>query len=326
MAAPAEAWPQAEPVDPTSAAKTGFSAYSKRFPAMLGAWGIAAVVSLVGALLLRAYMAGQGIDAAFLESWNAGDPLPLTFEQQMAVLGVGLPLFFASAVASLVAWGLVARVVSRHVAPEKELPPVPWGPLVLLGSALVLLYAVGMLLFVVPFLVFFHWFLFAPAVLATRGGSVGEAFEASRRFAKERRTMGFTALVLFVWLGLVIMGGIASLAFGGILGALGVPPSWAADIASPLGSWLFMPLMAAMPAAFWILGQRRGAASPGAAPAYGEARATPVEVTPEQAARSATERFRTTKCPQCGTLVPYTATGQPVDVTCPVCNRSGRVL
>src|SRR5207245_1488855 len=62
----------------------------------------------------------------------------------------------------------------------------------------------GALLLLVTFFVFLHWFAYAPAALVETG-SVPRAFEASRDFARERRTYGFTAPIVLVWTALFVI-------------------------------------------------------------------------------------------------------------------------
>ncbi|HEX2021669.1 MAG TPA: hypothetical protein VHH36_03100, partial [Candidatus Thermoplasmatota archaeon] len=89
--------------------------------------------------------------------------------------------------------------------------------------------------------------------------------------------------------------------------AAGAGPLAADALATPAVWWLALPILGALPMALYVGASAEAAPRP--AP-----RATPVE------------RVSRTKCPGCGTLVPYVPTGQPVDVVCPACGRAGRVL
>jgi hypothetical protein len=302
---------EAQRVDPVSALAAGWRAFTRRYPAMLAAWAPVVAVQVAAGLLLVAYASAIGFPLA---EFDAGASTA-DVGRMMQFLGLGLPLLFASSVATLAGWGLVARIVQRDVDPEAARAPVPWGMLLGLGAALALVYAAGILLLLVGFLVFLHWFLYAPAALVDRRRGVGDALEESRRFAKARRTYGFTALVALLYVGIFVVAALLNALLLAGADAAGAPRELAETVTSPLSTWLLAPLLPALPAAYWALAQR--------APGAGEA-----EPAPEDAGAAApgAARFRTTKCPQCGTLVPYTATGQPVDVTCPVCGRAGRVL
>jgi hypothetical protein len=177
-----------------------------------------------------------------------------------------------------------------------------------MGALLAVSLPLGLILLVVPFLVFFHWLMYAPAALA-EGRTVAQAVEASRAFARERKTAGFTALVLLVWAAvLLVRFFVLDAVFASGLDAVDVPPSYADATADALAMWVLGPLVPLFPAAYWSLARRAPLPAP----------------TPAAAPHA--ERARTTKCPQCGALVPYAATGAPVDVTCPECGRRGRVL
>ena len=289
-------------VDPAGAAAHAFRFTGKRYVPLLLLWLPAGLVDLTGSLALVAYQVGASIP---------DDLTTLTLSQQMRFLGVALPIMVTVYAAKLAAWAGVAAYVGDSVDPRGGHAAALRGrglQVMMLGFALALAYVAGLLLLVVPFLVFFHWFLFAPAALAEPGRSVGGALDASRRFAKERRTFGFTALVLFVLAGLFIAYLVLAVAFLSIADAFGGASEYVAAALQALAAWLVSPLASVLPASFYWL-----------------AKQAPTERPVDPAAPLA-DRFRTTKCPGCGTLVPYTATGQPVEVTCPVCGRTGKVL
>lgn len=309
------------PVDPASAAAAGWRTFTRHYPSMLAAWAPVALVQGVASLALVAYVAATGFP---LEEFRLGGPQPPR-DAMMRFLGVALPLLFVSSAASLVGWGLVARAVRRRLLPEAPEARLQWAALVALAAALTLLYAAGLLLVLVGFLVLLHLYAFAPAAQVDRRLGPGEALEASRRFARDRRTHGFTALLVLAGLGLIVASSLLASVLEGAAGAAGLDRVWAGAITGPVASWLVMPLLPALPAAYWCLAQRlpqEGAET--AAPAS-SASGMPQAAASAGAARPA-ERMRSTKCPQCGTLVPYTPTGRPVDVVCPTCGRAGRVL
>ena len=289
-------------VDPAGAAAHAFRFTGKRYLPLLLLWLPAGLVDLTGSLALAAYQVAAAIPE---------DLTTLTLSQQMRFLGVALPIMVTIYAAKLAAWTGVAAYVGDLVDPKGGHVAALRGrglQIMMLGFALSLAYVAGLFLLIVPFLVFFHWFLFAPAALAEPGRSVGGALDASRRFAKERRTFGFTALVLFVLAGLFIAYIVLASVFLSVAEALGMTSDYAAAALQALAAWLVAPLSSVLPASFYWL-----------------AKQAPSERPVDPAAPLA-DRFRTTKCPGCGTLVPYTATGQPVDVTCPVCGRTGKVL
>lgn len=288
--------------DPAGAAALSLRVLKLRYPRLLMLWIPAVVLDLAGSLALAAYQSGAGFPE---------DLASMTQGQQLQFLGFALPIAAIVFGVRLALWGIVAALVLDTVDGKDEAVPAAMkrAPLFLgVGFLLMLAYSAGLVLLIVPFLVFFHWFMFAPAALASGAKGVGDAFEASRRFARERRTFGFTALVLFAWFSVFLVYLIVGSSVIGALDAGGLGSPYVQAIVSPLVSWLVAPVLPLFPAAYWALVAR----NPAMAPPNPEA--------------PATERFRTTKCPDCGTLVPYTATGEPVDVQCPVCGRQGRVV
>lgn len=287
-------------VDPAGAAAHAFRFTRAHYGPLLMLWVPALVVDLAGSLALVGYQASQGLD----------DLTTLSLAEQLAYLGLAFPILLAVYGVRLAVWSLTAAYVADHEGASGRLAalrarlPAALG----LGALLALTYLSGLVLLVVPFVVFYHWFLFAPAAFATDAAGPGAALDASRRFARERRTLGFTALSLFVLGGVVLAWLILSSLALGLFGAVGWSSAALDAVVMSLLAWLVAPIAGVLPASYYVLAQR--------APA-------PVAVDPKA---PPADRFRTTKCPGCGTLVPYTATGAPVEVACPVCGRTGKVL
>lgn len=298
--------PQAEEAPLPLADPVGALAHAGRFvarsyPRLLALWLPVVVMDATVALAIVAYQAVRP---------ETADLGALTVDQALSLLGVISPLYFLDFAVTFAAWSWVARaVMGPPSAARGSRQGASLGAAVAMGALLTLALVAGFLLALVPSLVLFHMFLFAPAALAA-GSTVGGAFEESRRFARERRTAGFTALMVLL-AGLLVG---ASFALGSLLqdvlvaGGVGSPVALA--LAEALPGWLLWPLLPVLPASYWLLAREAGARD-------AEAHA--------MAAGAATTR-RSTKCPKCGALVPYDATGGPVDVTCPLCGTSGRVL
>lgn len=271
--------------DPVGALALAWRVARKDYLWLLLLWLPAFVVELGVAFAVSAYARSADllVDGA------------MTTGQQMQYLGVSLPLYVVVFTVRLAAWTFVAARALDVALGGARL--ARWrtlvAPALAMGFVLTLAYAAGWLLLVVGFLVFFHWFVYAPAQLADGAEGLGAAFDRSRRFARERRTMGFTALALVVGCALVVpyflLGNLAE-PWG-----LVAPPAWA---------WLVGPVLPLLAACFVAVA--RDAPAP---PAGGGA--------PARA---------TTTCPQCRALIPYTPSSGPVEVTCPSCGRSGRVL
>lgn len=285
--------------DPAAAAGHAFRFFGKHWGRLLALWFPAVLVDIAVALILRGYANAAGIPL------DGG----MSDGQRMGFLGVALPLYFASFTVKFALWSVIGAYVlddawgGARMRALRARVPAALG----LGAVLTLAYLAGFLLLIVPFLFVFHWFVFAPVAFGD-GKRVSEAFESSRAFARERRTFGFTALVLFLALGVLVIGFVlGAMALRG-LDAAGLRDGWWADAAGPVTGWFLAPLVALFPASYYALAQRE-----------------PAPPVPSASAPAA-ERFRTTKCPQCATLIPYSATGEPVDVACPVCGRTGRVL
>lgn len=288
------------PADPAAAAAAGFRIFVKRYPSFLLLWLPVLLVDVAVELSLQAYgnRVGLPTDLAQVDAATA-----------LRYLGVGVPLYLAFYAVQLAFFAVIAAHVLDHAAGEGGTATLRAtlakpGALLGLGLVLMLAYLGGLVLLIIGAVVFFHWYQFAPAALADRRRGVVDALQASRRFAKERRTFGFTALVLFVAFALAIVWAVLSAAGGAIFG--GAP--LARILVGALASWLLTPLVAILPAAYWAIAQHAPPPDPGAP------QGPPAE------------RFRTTKCPQCGTLVPYEASDGPVEVACPVCGRKGKVL
>lgn len=293
--------------DPAGAASEGFRLFRKHYGAILLVWLPAAIAEIVGGLALLAYERQTNLPST-LEALSA---LPLG--DQLRLLGVVLPVVLVTYGVQMAMWTRVAAIVHRAIEPDA--PALPKGrrsaAVFGLGMTLAFVHAAGLVFLIVPFLIFFHWFLFAPAALAGGASGIGAALEESRRMAKERKTYGFTALVLLTLVSATLLAGMLAASGIGMLRFLGVRSAEVDTLVAAGANWLLLPVVATLPAAFYFLARK--APAPGA----------PEKVDP---GAPASQRFRTTKCPGCGTLVPYTATGQPVDVTCPVCGRSGKVL
>ena len=292
-------------VDPAGAAARGFALFARRYPSFLLLWLPILVLNVAVELALQAYGAGLGI--------TPNVPLSqLDVSTGLRYLGVGVPLYLAFVAVELAFFAVIAAHVLDHVGESgatqtlRATLRMP-GALLGLGVVLMLAFLGGIVLLVVGAVVFFHWYQFAPAALAQRRQGVVDALGASRRFAKERRTFGFTALVLFVAVGVAVLSALIAAVVAAGLAAIGASGDWVGIVVSALASWALVPLVAVLPASYWALAQN-------APIAQSEVPSMPAE------------RARTTKCPQCGTLVPYEATGTAVDVTCPSCGRQGKVL
>lgn len=277
--------------DPAGAARAAVQALRERYHVLL-----AMALPLLAYDLAAAFLDAR-LQAAFLPD-GAG-----TTGQRMQYLGVALPLTFLGSTLQLAFWSVAGALVIDRLAGGARVRATlrRWPTLLGLGFVLTLVYVTGLLLLLVPFFVVAHWFLYAPAAVADGERTITGAFESSRRFARARRTHGFTALVVMLWLAILLAALLADAMLAPRLGAIG-------PALGPLLAWLTAPIVPAFPAAFWAVAAR--------AP----------EVAPPAPGAPAAERFRTTKCPRCGTLIPYTATGSAVEVTCPTCGRAGRVL
>lgn len=240
-----------------------------------------------------------------LEAYASAEGLPTEVDamsdgQRMQFLGVGVPLILLLYSVRMGLWTLVAARVLDVAVGGKRLSR--WrelvAPALLMGFVLTLTFAAGVLLLVVGFLVFLHWFMYAPAQLAAGASGVGVAFDRSRRFARDQRTAGFTALVALVGLAVLVPYFMAD-TLGGTL-AIVVPA---------LINWVGGPLVPLLAASYVALALK--------APSRELAPASPPVV-----GRS------TTRCPQCATPIAYTpsVSGGATDVVCPSCGRAGKVL
>lgn len=311
---PAASFAAPEPVDPVSAAKTAFRLFGRHWGKLMLLWLPVVLVTLLVQLGVTAYDEQQGISP---------DLAATNLTQSLRYLGVALPAALVASTVDLGMWVVIAAFVLERegVAAEGTLRRVMRSPGVILGMGvlLTLSFFVGIVLIILPFFFFLHRFAFAPAALA-QGGRVPEAFGASSAFARSRKSYGFTALMVLVWIALFLVETLLSAPEQALFRLIGVPKAYAEAIAPVFASWPLAPLLPLLPASYWAIAAAAAAAG---APAGAITTTTPTSTTtPGRAA----ERFRTTKCPQCATLVPYTATGEPVDITCPVCGRKGRVL
>ncbi|HUR68941.1 MAG TPA: zinc ribbon domain-containing protein [Candidatus Thermoplasmatota archaeon] len=272
--------------DPVGAIRHAWRLARGHYLSFLVLWLPALALELAGDTLTDAYSRARG----FTE--------PMTTGEQMQLLGVALPLFLLLSIVQLALWTFVAaRVLALTPMPA---PRVSWRallPAALLGGlVLTLTYTAGLLLLLVGFFVFLHWFLYVPAEIARGARGVGAAFEASRRFARERRTHGFTALV-------VLVGALAFVPYVALDGL----PGWQGNALSALWAWLTGPVVPLLAASYVAIAQKG-------------------DPTTQRSVVPATRA--TTTCPRCATLIPYTpgASGGAVDVTCPSCGYAGRVL
>lgn len=287
--------------DPVGALAHAARFASRHYPRLLLIWLPVLAVDVGLGLAITAYQEKLGLlDTADLSTGDA-----------LALLGLAAPLYLLDFAVTFAAWGLVGAHLldlsrgggARRAGYRRRLP----GALAMGGLLTVALMA-GFVLAFVPFLVFLHLFLFAPVAYAD-GARVGEAFDRSRRFARERETYGFTALVVLLLAGVVAVSFVVGGWLPGWLAMAGITSPYAVAFFEPLPSWLLSPFVASLPASYWVLAsQERAAVAPGAARTQPEA------------------HTRSTKCPRCATLIPYEPTGAPVDVRCPKCGASGRVL
>lgn len=291
--------------DPVGALTHALRLVARRYPSLLALWLPILLVEVLARVALAAYERANGLPS---------DPFLMTDAQRLSLLGVALPLFLASFTATLVGFVVVsARVLDLSEDEEGRVGRA----LRRLGGALALSLLLAVLLlagaaFIVPFLVLLHLFLFAPAAFAD-GRSVREALEESRRFARDRKTYGFTALVGFALILLLLVGwGLSTLATGALTAA-GVENDYALAFGAALPGALLAPLLAVLPASYWHLSHQTDAPDPATRAG-------------ETAVAQAAARASTTKCPGCGSLIRYEKTGAPVAVACPRCGRSGRVL
>ena len=271
--------------DPVGALEMAWRVGRREYPRLLLLWIPALAVELAAAFLVDAYGRGVGIPA---------DAAEMRTGQMMQWLGVAAPLYLLVFTTRLALWTFVAARTLDVALGGSRLSR--WrallGPALAMGFVLTLAYAAGWMMLVVGFLVFYHWFLYAPAELADGAGGVAVACDRSRRFARERSTAGFTALALLV--GALLL--VPYFVLGALPGALGLA-------LAPLWGWLAGPIVPLLAASFVAVARER--------PPPGATRIV---------ARSST------RCPRCGTLIPYTPSGSAVDVVCPSCGRSGKVL
>lgn len=294
-------------VDATAGAVAALRVARKAYGAALLLWVPALVVDVAASMGISYYQASHGIPE---------DLAGITDAQRLAFVGVGAPILLATLLLKLMLFAPTAGLVIDRMDPRREAGSAlafaaraVFGTLTL-ALILLVLYLGGVVLALVGLVVFYHWFQFAPAAFADRAKGVGDALSASRRFAQERRAFGFTALSFFALLLAIILDLVINAAGTRVLDLV-LPASWSDAIVGSLALWLVTPFLAILPAAYWTLATR----------------AKPTDVSaPIEPDAPASARFRTTKCPQCGALIPYTATGAPVDVACPVCGRAGKVL
>lgn len=276
-------------VDPVAAIQAAVAVSRRLYPRFLLLWLPALLLELAVAFADPLYRSARGLPEG-----------ALTTGETLELLGLQVPLLLVTYVVRLALWTFLAALTMDALLGRAR--ATRWRallvPSVALAVVLVLLYAVGGLLVIVGFFVFLHWFLYAPAMLAEGAGGVGAALEASRAFARERRTYGFTALVVLLGM----------LAFGASYLLERAPGVWGL-VMPALFSWSVGPVVPMLAASFVAVSRR---VTPDLAPA------APAPASPAASA--------TTACPKCATLIPYTSTGSAVDVVCPSCGHAGRVL
>lgn len=281
------------PADPVGAITTAWRVAKKDHMKLLLLWLPVPLVDLAVDALVEVYGRSQGFPS---------NTALLTTGEQMELLGVALPLSILAYTLRLALWTFIALRTFDIILGGQRL--MSWRrfvlPALLAGFVLTLTYIAGFLLVIVGFFVFLHWFIYVPAQLANGAPGVGAAFETSRRFSRERRTFGFTALIVLL--------AVASLTldFG-----LARQPGWIGIIAPAFAGWLFGPIVPLLVASFVAISVAQPAPAP--APAG-------VGVVGTGQTRS------TTACPRCRTLIAYDPTGSAVDVTCSNCGYAGRVL
>lgn len=286
------------PADPVGAMQLALRIARATYPRLL-------LLALPPVLVYVAFTLGL---AAYEDS--LGLPVDLatwTLSQRMRWAGLALPGFLLWSAAVLGSWTTIsARVLdAAEGTATRTARPGLLGPALLCGFVLTLTFAAGLVLLLVGFFVVLHWFMYAPALLANGARGVGAAFDASRRFARDRRAYGFTALV-------VLVGFVALLPFlfgGATLVVL---------LVTSVVGWLLAPAVPLLLASFVALASGKVAAGP-----IPEAPKAPKK---EDAPKALQPRSGRTACPSCGTSIEYTPTGFPVDVVCPSCGKAGRVL
>jgi hypothetical protein len=272
------------PADPVGALALAWRLARSEYGRFLLLWVPALVVEAAAAFSVEAYVRAADIPL-----------VGMTSGEQMQYLGVALPLYLLVFTARLASWTFVAARALDVASGGARL--ARWrdllAPSLALGFVLTLVYAAGWLMLVVGFLVFFHWFLYAPAMLAEGARGIGEAFDRSRRFARERNAMGFTAVALLAGGALLVP--YFLLASAPDVWGLLLPPAW---------GWLIGPVLPLIAASFVAVARS----------------------APRPSGHVGAQARATTTCPQCGTLVPFASSGAGADVVCPACGRSGRVL
>lgn len=278
------------PVDPVGALQLAWRIARAEHVSLLLLWLPAFALELAAAFAVARYSEATAIP----------EPAAMTTGEQMAFLGVALPLLIAFFTVRIATWTFAsARVLDVALGGHRF---AQWRALVvpalLAGFVLTLAYTTGIILAFVGFFVLLHWFLYVPVYVA-QGVRLGAAFDRSRRFARDRRTHGFTALVSLV---LAVVYGTYSALSSTLSG-------WQADVLPAALLLLAGPVVPLLAASYVALAIRE--AAPG------------TRATASEPAKRAT-----TKCPQCGTLIPYapSASGAAVAIVCPSCGRAGKVL
>lgn len=278
---PAEGLARGAPApDPVGALEHAWRVVRRDHVKLLLIWLPATLAELAVAFTLRAYERSAGIPA---------DASLLTTGESMQLLGVALPLQILVFTLRLALWTFIAARALDRPAPLATLA----GPALAAGFVLTLTYFAGLLLALVGFFVFLHWFLYVPARIALGASGVGSAFEASRRFSRERRPYGFTALVSLVGATLFVL----VLLAGSLDGTMGV-------LAAAALGWVTGPIVPLLAASFVAVSMGAG----------------PEDARAPELSRDAT------RCPQCGTLIPYAPSTSPIQLVCPSCGHAARLL
>lgn len=276
------------PADPVGAIQMAWRFARADYAFLLLLWLPALALELAIAYGTLAYETARGF---------AGEPASMTTGEQMEWLGVAVPLSLLLLTVRVGLWTFIAaRVLDRALGGDRL---ARWrslvGPAFAAGFVLVLTWLAGTLLLLVGLFVFVHWFVYVPAMVANGKHGLGAAFEASRRFSRERRTQGFTALLL-------LLGGSVYAAWF----ALGALPGWLGIVIPALVSWALGPIVPLLASAYLALALR----------------------APERTAaeESVAETRSTTRCPRCATLIPYAPDPDGSAIVCPSCGHAGRVL
>ncbi|MHB8604311.1 MAG: MJ0042-type zinc finger domain-containing protein [Thermoplasmatota archaeon] len=312
-------WPKGiRALDATGALSLGLRLFWRDWPRSLVLWTPVLAVSLAANLGGVAWARANALPANI----STADP-GLLFR----FLGFAIPVFLLSAIVNLAWWAPQASLVRARLAGAT---PTLAGALQTLAArlstvgalaaVLTLLYVAGAIALVVPALVFLYWYLFAPAAALEADATLPKALAASRAFAREKKTLGFT-LVVLVAVALAYLVTRLLTAGAGALAEATRPGSydWGTAAGDSIGTWLFAPLAPTLAAAFYF-GVKLGVPPVRAVPAP--------EATFPTAAAPGAGAIELTKCPHCATVFPYkpsAVAGDAVRVECPTCGKAGLI-